>query len=106
MIDGPASGRVKEKYVKNHTNAYSAWTDSDEGLEFFHHVEWCTPTREIDVRVRKNRFGDVQVFNGVYDENGQVLMEEFFADSELRTIDSAMAWGKSRTRSVAGVPQD
>lgn len=91
--------------MKNHTEAYSAWNDSDEGQQFFHHVEWCAPSREIDVRARKNRFGDVQAFNGVYDENGQVLMEEFFADSELTTIDSAMNWGKSRARSFAGSPQ-
>ena len=90
--------------MKNHSQAYWAWTDSDEGLEFFQHVEWPTPTREIDVRVRKNRFGDVQIFNGVYDENGKVLMEEFFGDSELKTVQAAMAWGKSRTRSFAGAP--
>ncbi|MGY2197911.1 hypothetical protein [Pseudomonas gingeri] len=86
--------------MKKHTNAYLAWTESDE--DFLHHMEWVSEYREIDVRVRKNKFGDIQVFNGVYDKDGAVKMEEYFSDHESSSVEAGMAWGIKRTRSFAG----
>lgn len=85
--------------MKQHTNAYFEWTTSDEA--FIHHMEWITENREIDVRVRKNSFGDIQIFNGVYDKNGLVRMEEYIPDLDIHTVEDALAWGIKRTTSYS-----
>ncbi|RMO02869.1 hypothetical protein ALQ48_03904 [Pseudomonas coronafaciens pv. zizaniae] len=89
--------------MKQHTDAYTHW--SAISGPFLHHSEWVSDDREIDVRARKNKFGDIQVFNGVYDKNGALKMEEYHPDAELKTLEEALAWGISRTRSFAAEPR-
>ncbi|MEE4652792.1 hypothetical protein V2L06_20415 [Pseudomonas alliivorans] len=89
--------------MKQHTDAYTQW--SAISGPFLHHNEWVSDDREIDVRARRNNFGDIQVFNGVYDKNGALQMEEYHQDAEFNTLEDAFAWGISRTRSFAGKPQ-
>lgn len=88
--------------MKKHTDAYFQWVNSD--LEcLLQHREWVTEDREIDVRVRKDRFGDIQIFTGVYDDDGDVRMEEYEPDLKVSSLEVAMAWGIEKSKSAAGL---
>lgn len=64
------------------------------------HEERLKDGRQVEVQARVTRNKEVQIFVGIYHENGTPMHEEFHDQQCLKKLDSALSWGLQRARSV------
>ena len=78
---------------------YWEWVDSQ--LHSRCHAEELANGKEIDVEVRLNPTGALQVFIGVYDTTGQAIFEEYNKKSDADSLSEALLTGVERARWLA-----
>lgn len=80
------------------------WRWADPTLHHRYHDEELDDGTRIDVQVRLSRTGETQLFIGVYDHRGQLVIEEIYDSRPGETMTTAQAWGLERARSFVSNP--
>jgi len=55
----------------------------------------------VDIQARVSRKGETQVFIGVYDKSGWLVLEESHDYLPNHEVATALSWGVSRARAIA-----
>lgn len=87
--------------MRNRTNVFAQWCQDD--LPFQHLERELSNGYEVDIRVRTNKFGDVQCFIGVYRQDGSVVSEEYGPDVSAKGTEEAMRAAFATACSRAGL---
>lgn len=74
------------------------WSWADPTLHHRYHDEGLDDGTRIDVQVRRSRTGETQLFIGVYDGGGTLLVEEIYDSRPGETMSRAQARGIERAR--------
>lgn len=77
------------------------WSWADATLHHRYHDEELDDGTKIDVQVRLSRTGETQLFIGVYDDRGALVVEEIYESRPGETMTRAQSWGVERARSFA-----
>lgn len=77
------------------------WSWADPTLHHRFHEEELDDGTRIDIQVRLSRTGETQLFIGVYDKRGTLLMEEVYDSLPGQTMARALSWGLERARSYS-----
>lgn len=77
-------------------SVYWCWADPE--IHFRNIDERLPDGTMLNVQVRTSRAGDVQLFLGVYGQQGTMLFEEAFNSRPSETMTQAMAWGVERVK--------
>lgn len=85
--------------MRNRGACFWAWTDTR--LQTRTHDEQLDDGTEIDVQVRISRTGGIQMFLGVYQQEGIVLAEEVYENLPGQTVARALVYGTKRARAIA-----
>jgi hypothetical protein len=67
--------------------------------------EILTNGNQIDVQARLSRTGDTQLFLGVYDRAGRIIVEEAYDSLPGKTITKALIFGTQRARRIGAEGQ-
>ncbi|NIE75101.1 hypothetical protein F3J44_01450 [Pantoea sp. Tr-811] len=77
------------------------WQWADAQLHCRTHNEALSDGTTIDVQVRLSRLGATQLFLGLYRQDGQALLEEYYPARPGETMTRALVWGVDRARALA-----
>lgn len=77
--------------MRNRGSVY--WTWADPEIHFRNKDERLSDGTLLNVQVRTSKSGEVQLFLGVYGQQGTMLLEEAFDSRPGETMTQAMAWG-------------
>ena len=78
---------------------YWLWADAE--LSHQAHLETLPLGLTVEILVRFSRRGSVQLFIGVYRNDGRRLFEEYHDRCDATTLSRAMLWGLHRARILA-----
>ncbi|MNJ28911.1 hypothetical protein D3C77_234660 [compost metagenome] len=85
--------------MRNRGDKFWLWADAT--LSHRYHDEELADGTRIDVQVRLSRTGETQLFIGVYNSNGVLIVEEIYDSLPGETLTRAQAWGLNRAKSFA-----
>lgn len=77
------------------------WNWSDSQLQTRTHEEELDDGLQFDVHVRLSRTGGTQMFIGVYQPDGRVIVEETYRHLPGLTMSRALVTGTQRARAIA-----
>ncbi|WP_145183105.1 hypothetical protein [Pseudomonas sp. URMO17WK12:I11] len=77
------------------------WQWADAQLHSRCHDEVLSDGTTLDVQVRLSRLGATQLFLGLYGQDGQAKLEEYYAARPGETMTRALVWGVNRARALA-----
>ena len=78
---------------------YWIWADCE--LHCWSHNERMSEGTIVDIQARVSRKGETQVFIGVYDKSGWLVLEESHDYLPNHEVATALSWGVSRARAIA-----
>ena len=77
------------------------WRWADPRLVTITHSEVVGQDWTIEVQARLSCTGATQLFLGLYDNSGTLLLEEAYEKRPGQTVTTALHWGIERLRSIA-----
>ncbi|MFU2325565.1 hypothetical protein [Pseudomonas sp. NFX98] len=76
------------------------WLWMNKQLPTKMHEERLKDGRQVEIQARVSHSRKVQIFVGIYHENGVPMHEEFHDRQRLERLDSALNWGLQRARKI------
>lgn len=72
------------------------WQWAQPGIHFRNYDERIECGRLINIQVRISKDAVTQLFFGIYEKSGEMLLEEYYPDCRGQTPSRAMAWALDR----------
>lgn len=85
---------LKVRFMRKRGNVYWKWANPE--LHFRNYDERLTCGTLINIQVRTSKENVTQLFFGIYDEQGLMLLEEHYPDCRGQTMTAAMVWALQR----------
>lgn len=83
--------------MRHRGSQYWFWADSQ--LYNISHEEVGHDGLVIDIKARKSRVGEIQLFVGIYSKEGYPIREEYLDQIREPCLEKAICWGLERARS-------
>lgn len=83
--------------MRNRGQIFWEWADPD--LHFRNFDERMADGSLINIQVRVSKANQIQLFLGIYAQDGELLLEEGYLDCKDQTMTTAMSWALQRAYS-------